>query len=285
MSYHNHLHYCDGSGTAVEYAEAAIAAGLDSLGLSCHAPVPFPSEWNMSLESLPAYCAEVRAAQEMYRGRLQILLGVELDYLSLDLVPQSTAFQQHIFSHHLDYVIASVHFVGRDPSGAPWTIDWTEESFSHQLEAVYRGDIQALVEEYYRHVVAMAEVAPQWGLPVIVGHLDKIKMWNFQGRYFPEDAPWYKASVETALQAIREAGLVLEINTAGLRTEHGEPYPAPWILRRSFELGIPVTISSDAHTPDDVVAQFPEALALLRDVGYTSVAVLDGRHWNLKPLP
>jgi len=284
MSYHNHPHYCDGSGTVAEYAEAAVASGLDSLGLSCHAPVPFPSEWNMPLHSLHAYCAEVAEAQVAYRGKLRLFLGVELDYLAPDLIPEGEAFQrEHVLTQPLDYVVASVHFVGRDPSGVPWTIDWTEESFARQLEEIYRGDVRRLVREYYRHVAAMAEVAPRWGLPVIVGHLDKIKMWNIDGRYFPEDAPWYRASVETALQAIRAAGLVVEINTAGLRTEHGEPYPAPWILRRCRDLGIPITVSSDAHKPEDVVAQFPEALAILRDVGYTEVAALEGRRWTLRP--
>lgn len=286
MSYHNHVHYCDGSGTVAEYAEAAVASGLDSLGFSCHAPVPFPSEWNMPLESLPTYCAEVREAKGVYQGRLQISLGVELDYLSPALVPHGEAFQQeHVFAQPLDYVVASVHFVGRDSCGVPWAIDWTDESFARQLEEIYRGDVRKLVEDYYRHIVAMAKVAPRWGLPVIVGHLDKIKMWNIGNRYFPEDAPWYRACVETALQAIRTAGLVVEINTAGLRTAHGEPYPAPWILLRCRDLGIPVTVSSDAHKPDDVVAQFDVAREILRDMGYTEVMALDGRRWIPRHLP
>lgn len=34
---HTHNRYCDGSGTLEDFAQAAIAAGLDTLGYSCHA--------------------------------------------------------------------------------------------------------------------------------------------------------------------------------------------------------------------------------------------------------
>lgn len=284
-SYHNHLAYCDGSGTVVDYVDAALAANLESLGISCHAPVPFASDWNMPLASLPAYCAEVRAAQETYQGRLPIYLGVELDYIAPDIAPRGAAFhQEKVLPHRLDYVVASVHYVGHDPDGVPWTIDYTAESFERQLTEVYRGDVRRLIRDYYRRVVAMAQAAPSWQLPVIVGHVDKVKMWNVAGRYFAEDESWYLAAVDGALQAIRASGLVVEVNTAGLRRAHGEPYPGPRVLRRCRELGIPVTVSSDAHQPADLVARFDDAAAILRDGGFTEVVALVDGNWARRPL-
>ena len=285
-SFHNHPGYCDGSGSIDAYAESALAAGLRSLGLSSHAPVPFPCSWTMPLERLPAYCADVRAARVAYQGRLRLWLGLELDYLSPALIPEGTAFQrQKILVHRPDYVVASVHFVGRDPDGLPWTMDESAESFARQLETVYRGDARRLVEEYYRLLVEMALAMPGLGLPVIAGHIDKIKMWNVGGRYFAEDAPWYLAAIEEALQAIQAAGLVVEVNTAGLRRDIGEPYPGPRVLHRCKALGIPVTISSDAHRPEDLTAGFEEAAALLRAVGYREVMTLDEDGWTRHPLP
>ena len=284
-SYHNHPAYCDGSGTVAEYAEAALAAGVAALGLSSHAPVPFVCDWTMPAERLPGYVADVRAAQAAYAGRLPILLGLELDYLNPELAPDGAAFQRDtILVHGLDYVVASVHFVGRAPDGAPWALDYTAESFDRQLEVIYQGDVRRLIEDYYAHVVALAATAPAWGLPVIVGHLDKIKMWNIGGRSFAEDAGWYLAAAETALRAIRDAGLVVEINTAGLRRPHGEPYPGPRLLRRCRELGIPVTISSDAHRPADLVANFTTAAEILRVVGYHEMVVLEDGRWVPRPL-
>lgn len=285
-SFHNHPGYCDGSGSIEAYAEVALAAGLRSLGLSSHAPVPFACSWTMPLERLTAYCADVRAAQRAYRDRLRLWLGLELDYLSPALIPEGTAFQrERILAHRPEYLVVSVHFVGRDATGVPWAMDESAESFACQLEEVYRGDARRLVEDYYRLLVEMALAVRGWGLPAIAGHIDKIKMWNADGDYFAEDAPWYLAAVEEALQAIQVAGLVVEVNTAGLRRGVGEPYPGPRVLHRCKVLGIPVTISSDAHRPEDLLADFDEAAALLHELGYREVVTLEEGGWTRHPLP
>jgi histidinol-phosphatase (PHP family) len=230
-SYHNHPGYCDGSGTVAEYAEAALAAGLTGLGLSSHAPVPFACTWTMPLARLPDYISEVRAAQAAYRDRLPIALGLELDYLHPDVAPDAAAFQaEQILAHGLDYLVASVHFVGHTADGEPWAVDAPGDSFDRQLRTIYGGDVRRLVTDYYERVAAMAAVAPGWGPPVVVGHIDKVKMWNVEGRYFDEMAGWYLALVDEALAAVARAGLVVEINTAGLGRPHGEPYPGPAVL-------------------------------------------------------
>lgn len=285
-SFHNHPGYCDGSGSVEAYAEVALAAGLRSLGLSSHAPVPFACSWAMPLQRLPDYCGEVRAAQMSYRGRVRVWLGLELDYLSPRLTPEGTTFQrERVLACRPEYLVVSVHFVGRDSAGVPWAVDESAESFARQLAEVYGGDVRRLVKDYYGLVVEMAGTVPRWGLPAIVGHIDKIKMWNAGGGYFAEHAGWYLAAVEEALQAIRAAGLVVEVNTAGLRQGIGEPYPGPRILHRCKALGVPVTISSDAHRPEDLLAGFDEARALLREVGYREVVALEEGGWIREPLP
>jgi histidinol-phosphatase (PHP family) len=289
-SYHNHLGYCDGAGTAVEYAESALAAGLHSLGLSCHMPVPFPSDWNMPAERLATYCAEVRAASAAYRGRLPIYLGLELEHLSPDVAAGGEALaRQYAHSAGLDFAVVSMHYVGRlapgqPHAGQPWAIDSSADQFAHQLGAVYAGDARRLIEDYWQRVAQMAGWAGALGLPVIAGHIDKAKMWNIGGRYFSETAPWYLEAADTALRAIAAAGLVVEINAAGLVRPHGEPYPGPRLLRRCRELGIPATVSADAHRPADVARGFDQAAAILRAAGYHRLALLDGGRWIEAPL-
>lgn len=286
MSYHNHPHYCDGSGTVEAYARAALAAALTDLGLSSHAPAPLAAVWHMPLAALPAYVAEVRAVREAFRGRLAVHLGLEVDYLPPELVPDGEAFQrEHLFAAPLEYAVASVHYVGRDPSGRPFAIDESAEAFHRQVTEVYGGDARPLVEAYYAATAALAAQARHWPCPVILGHLDKVKMWNVAERYFPAAAPWYVEAAERALEAVRAAGLVVEVNTAGLRAPCREAYPAPWLLRRCRALGIPVTLSADAHRPEDVAAHFVEARALVREAGYTSVAMLEDGRWVPRPLP
>jgi histidinol-phosphatase (PHP family) len=289
-SYHNHLRYCDGAGTAVEYADAALAAGLVSLGLSCHAPAPFDSSWNMPAASLPAYVAEVRAAAAAYAGRLPVRLGLEVEYLAPDVAADGDAINRSfIGTAGLDYAVVSTHYVGflaagQPRAGQPWSIDSRGDEFAHQLQHAYAGDIRRLMEDYWSRVAAMAHAASAWGIPVIAGHIDKGKMWNIGGCYFDEAAGWYLDAADAALQAIAAAGLVVELNTAGYGRPHGEPYPGPRLLRRCAELGIPVTLSADAHLPANVARAYDEGAALLRATGHQTIRLLDGDGWTTASL-
>ncbi len=284
-SYHNHPGYCDGSGTVEAYIETAREAGLAAVGFSSHAPVPFPCDWTMTVERFQQYLTDVRAARERWLGRFPVWLGVELDYLEPALVPEGMAFQRAVvLSSGLDYAVVSLHFMGRDPEGQLWAVDESAEAFARQLEDVYRGDVRQLIEEYYGLLARLADWAARLDLPVVIGHLDKVKQWNVGERYFDDSAAWYQAAVERALLAISRAGLPIELNTSGLRRPIGAPYPGEWILRRCRELGIPVLIGADAHRPEDVAAGFSEARALLSAAGYRETLVLTERGWKTVPL-
>ncbi len=284
-SYHNHPGYCDGSGSVEDYIAVAREAGLAAVGFSSHAPVPFPCDWTMTVERFQQYLTDVQAAQERWRGRFAIWLGVELDYLDPVLVPEGAAFQRAVvLGTGLEYAVVSLHFVGRDPEGRPWAVDESAESFARQVELVYGGDVRRLVEDYYRLLGQAVHWARMLGLPVVIGHLDKVKQWNIGERYFSESAAWYRQAVERVLAAICETGLPIEVNTAGLRRAIAAPYPSEWLLRRCRELAIPVVVGADAHRPEDVAAGFAEARKILAGVGYRDVAVLGEGGWQLVSL-
>ena len=80
-NYHTHSCYCDGKGQPREYVEFALANGFTALGFSGHAPLPFSNTFSIHSEDYLAYCNEVRALKEEYRGRIDILLGLEIDYV------------------------------------------------------------------------------------------------------------------------------------------------------------------------------------------------------------
>jgi histidinol-phosphatase (PHP family) len=51
-----------------------------------------------------------------------------------------------------------------------------------------------------------------------------------------------------------------------------------------LEAGSPVALSSDAHRPDDVGANYDLALELLEDVGVKELCVFEGRERRLEPI-
>ncbi|HVB63998.1 MAG TPA: histidinol-phosphatase [Nitrolancea sp.] len=262
-SYHTHSHYCDGQGQISEMIEAAIDAGLSEIGISSHAPVPFATDWTIPPDRLAAYAAEVHELEQRYRDRIKVRFGLEIDYIPHAEV---AAFQQSmIFPLGFDYFVGSVHFLGhRYPPG---DFDGSDQEFREILDEEYAGDIAAMVTDYYQR---MSQVPTIPGVKII-GHLDRIKRWNAGHRYFSGDEPWYREAVEQTLQSLATFGTIVELNTSGWRNGLGEPYPSSAILARCGELGIPITINSDAHTPGDVVAGFDQAHTLLADLGIVPV--------------
>ena len=71
--------------------------------------------------------------------------------------------------------------------------------------------------------------------------------------------------------------MVLEINMAGYRKPIAEPYPSLSLLKRSYELGIPITFASDAHKPEQVSLFSSEIEEMAKSVGYTQCAVFRNR--------
>src|SRR5690348_16575702 len=114
-----------------------------------------------------------------------------------------------------------------------------------------------MIEDYYARIRQMLDL-PRLA---IVGHLDRIKLWNADGRYFREDEPWYVDAVERTLGAIASRGITVELNTRGWYKGLPDAQSYPWILERCAEMGIPITVSSDAHRPEDVTWGFDRALA------------------------
>jgi histidinol-phosphatase (PHP family) len=271
-SYHTHSRYCDGKGEIAEYAEAAAAAGLEALGVTGHSPLPFPEEYAMSLEAVPAYCAEVRRLQTQYAGRLRVHLGLEFDFTPEHLPATEALLAPFVF----DYLVGSVHFVGTGPDGIPSAYDLSRGGFERGLQDLFGGDIQGLVRAYYARVRALVA----WGRAAILGHVDRIKMWNAGERYFREDEPWYRDEVEQTLRACATGGIIVEINTSGWRHAVRAPYPSPWIVRRCLEMDIPMIVTTDAHAPSRVTDFHNDAAALLRDVGCTHLAVFRDGTWR-----
>jgi histidinol-phosphatase (PHP family) len=262
-SYHTHNEYCDGTGAIEEVVQAAIAAGLTQLGISSHAPLPFETDWTMPADRLANYVREVRDLKERYRNQIRIMLGAEIDFIP---DPRINAFQEEwILPHGFDYFVGSVHFLGF--GYPPQSFDGTEHEYREILRTDYRGDVEAMVVDYYSRVRRMLDLP---GV-AIAGHLDLIKRWNADHTYFTGDEPWYRDAVEETLTAISAAGTIVELNTAGWHKGLGEPYPARWILERCRDRAIPIVLNSDSHTPGEVTRGFEEGSPLLADMRITPV--------------
>jgi histidinol-phosphatase (PHP family) len=264
VDYHTHHYRCGHArGEMAEYVEAAIAAGLNEIGLSDHSPIyhlgddphPVPRTAMSQLE-LPNYVREMATIRDRYAGRITVRLGVESDYVMGWDAHYRTLWGQY----PLDYVIGSVHWLDR------WSIFWKQRPEGLAAEAIY--------EEY----LSTTQAAARSGAYDVIGHLDCIKTEG----HLPDRG--ITPLLEETVRVVAEAGVAVELNTSGWRKPCNECYPRQELLAVCHHYGVPVTLGSDAHGPEQVASGFENAVAVLRQVGYREIATFAQRQRVMVPL-
>jgi histidinol-phosphatase (PHP family) len=254
---HNHTVLCNhAEGTIDEYILKAIEHGTKYYGFSEHAPMDFDPHYRASFEQMQEYENAVLQAKEKYKNQIEILLGYEVDYLEGHM-------DERVLNAKVDYLIGSVHFIDK------WGFDNPE--FIGRYE---EQNIDDIWQKYFDTIEKMA----QSKLFDIVGHFDLIKVF----KYMP-NKPILELAFK-ALEAIKNADMVLELNMAGFRKPIGEAYPSEKLLRKAFSMGIPITFSSDAHAPQQVSLFASELVQLAKDTGYKECAIFKNRSRIMVPI-
>ncbi|MDI6871890.1 MAG: histidinol-phosphatase [Bacillota bacterium] len=194
---------------------------------------------------------------------LPLRLGLEMDYVS----GKEEEIRDFLSRAPFDFVLGSVHWLDG------WGFDFVgDEACMAEWE---RRDRRQVFARYFELLAGAASS----GLFDVIGHADLVKIMGL----YPSP-PWSDLA-EPAIGAIAAAGVAVEVNTAGLRRPVGEMYPGEWLLRRFRELGVPVTVGSDAHEPEDCGRDFDRAVDLLWSCGYREYTVFRRRRRESRPLP
>ena len=270
-NYHSHSSFCDGEGRLEEYVEYALSQQMQALGFSGHAPLPFPNAWTMDEENLSIYLGEVQHLKELYRGRIELYTGLEIDYLDETHNPAHSYYE----ALGLDYRIGSVHMLPDPENGQFYSVDGPTDEIEHLLNKVYKGSAEKMIAAYYRQLQNMVRI----GGFDFIGHLDLVKKHNRNMTFFSEKEEWYQDLITGVLDTISVYGRMVEVNTGAIaRGYTDEPYPSPWILKMCFERNIPIILNSDAHKPSWVGFGFDEARKIIAEAGYSrGMALLQGK--------
>jgi len=254
--YHTHTPLClHAEGEPEAYINQAITAGLTEYGISDHAPqTPEPfDDWRMLESDLPAYLDWIARARNHADGRLPVRAGLECDWLP----------DCHDWIHHLnqaydwDYLIGSIHYLGDkwDFDNPKWLGRWAET------------DVDQIWTAYWEEYARMARS----GLFDFLGHPDLIKKFA----YTP--AGDLRRFYDPVIEALLEGKSAIELNTAGFHKPCAEQYPSAEFLQLACQVGIPITLSSDAHAPGEVARDFDKGLTLLKEAGYTHLSLFEKR--------
>lgn len=262
---HNHTILCNhANGSVEEYIKRAIEIGIDVYGFTDHAPMDFDPKYRMNISCKEFYEKTILYYKQKYEKQINILLGYEVDFM------QNIPILDDVLNAKVDYLIGSIHFL--EPKiktlddNEPWGFDNPE--FIGKYE---KSNIDDIWLDYFEVVEAMAKSSKF----DIVGHLDLIKVFKFLPK---KDI---KHIALNSLKQIKKSNMVLEINAAGLRKPIGEPYPSKQLLELAYELNIPITFSSDAHSVDQIGFEYDTVKELAKQIGYEKCVIFENRDRKL----
>ena len=183
----------------------------------------------MKPEELPEYADSVRALAEEYRGKLDILLGLEAEYYP-KYFPR---LLELLRDAGIQYIILGQHFLNNEVDG--------QYCGTPSPEA-------AALERY----VSQSREAMETGLYTYFAHPD---LFRFTG-----DEAVYDREMRKLCRTAGETGTPLEINLLGIRD--GRHYPDERFWRIAAEEGCKAILGSDAHQPAWITDPASEEKAL-----------------------
>ena len=198
--------------------------------------------------------AYVEVVEAVKAEGLPVVLGGEVDYYQ-DRMDQVAGL---LDGYPFDVLLGSVHWLGT------WRFDVLNEPLVMAEWEV--RDVDAVWDEYAR---AMEELAAS-GVCDVFAHPDLVKV---AGRVPAVPDEYYDRITEAAARS----GMAAEVSSAGWRKPAGEEYPAPPLLKRLVDRGVPLTTASDAHSLPDVADRASELRALLVAAGVTTLRGYRGR--------
>lgn len=235
----------DARSTLREMCARAAQLGIERIAFTEHLDLE-PTDPQYGHYDYGWHRREIEGARREFGDRLEVLMGIEIDYQP----DYHDGVAQFLTEHDFDLVLGAVHYVDHA------YLDSDEFLSQPQREA------------YGRYFRAVTE-ATQTGLFGVMAHLDYCKRHGHEvyGGYDPAD---FEEGIREALQALIQTGTVLEVNTSGLRQDPRETYPSPVIVRWYREMGGQrIALGSDGHDTDQLGYGLEEGLAIAREAGFT----------------
>ncbi|MEZ0575224.1 histidinol-phosphatase [Halodesulfovibrio aestuarii] len=267
---HIHTRYSHGKATPEEMYEAAVKKGIKVFGFSEHSVRPagmsYPQrEYREHLAAhWDTYIKKVTALKNN-NDDVTVLLGIEVDWME----GNEEFIKAQLAKHDFDYVLCGIHFLEN------WGFDYSEADW----ESLNYDEQVALYKKYFETMVTMAKT----GIFDTIAHPDIIKIFScayFSKWIATEEA---QALVHQALSAVRDAGMSMEISSAGIRKSCQEIYPGEIIMGIASKLNLPISFGSDAHSTSSVAFNFDKLEEHARRFGYTESVYFQNRKMHSRP--
>jgi len=251
----------DGKLTPEQIIKASIKAGIKHICFTDH----YKRRGNLSLWSKgffsPKYVKEIKNLQKKYKDKIDISFGIEVCWYK----EYEKWIKKELSKYKFDLILGSVHHLKSKKSGGYFGVNFDEKNFEKQLKE-FKGS-KNLVKEYFRQLNLMINS----GLFDCVAHLDVVKTFNKNSKYFSQNSIWYKKQVLDVLDLIKKKKMCIEINTSGWTYKCNEQFPSLWILKQARKRNIPLTIGTDCHFLRQIDYGIDRAYKLAKKAGYKNI--------------
>lgn len=245
---HVHTPFCPhGSTDKLEaYIEEALRNNLEGITFTEHAPLPHhftdpvpDQDSAMRHEDLHLYIEEITALKEKYRGKINILLGLEVDYI--EGFEDETKKMLNEVGPLLDDSILSVHFIKKD--NEYFCIDYSDDYFQEMI--THFQTIDKIYEAYFQTVKKSIVADLGQYKPKRIGHITLAH--KFQARFQPTRS--FDGEITEIIELISKHQYAIDYNSAGIiKPLCKETYPPEKYVMKAHALNIPIVYGSDAHT-------------------------------------
>ena len=267
FDYHIHETYSkDARSTKVEdYIVAAERLGIEELAITTHQIITGDYwDFGILLHQIPEYVDNIHRLDETTDVRLKV--GLEMDYFPSAERELEALEEEYPF----DFILGSTHFIGKFDVGA--RID-TPKFFANR-------SVREATAEYF----GVWRMAVESGLFDVMAHPDYWRRYLYLVRPEPVDFSEYGGALE-AIDSLVSYGVGVEVNSSGKRYDDNMQYPIKGFLEAAHEAGVKrVTIGSDSHIPDTLGSWLPEAVDLLKDIGFKQISTFNGRKNTSHPI-
>ena len=263
--YHVHTDFVDGKDEAENIVTQAIKYGIEEIGFTEHAHVPFDPVCSLSRENTVLYRNRIKNLKEKYQDKIKILCGIEMDFFSDDS------------AENYDYVIGSIHYL--KVKNEIYLIDFSPDHTLECIEKAFNGRKEDFLKYYYEKASLLKEKTDA----DIIGHFDVISKFENRGVDFSDSDKNIRPYWENAVNSLSEK-CVFEVNTGGIsRGYKTVPYPDKEKLEFIFNIGGKVVINSDSHSKMNLLYDFDKTEKILNSIGFKQFGFKDKKGtWHVQ---
>lgn len=248
---HTHSVYSDGAHTPRQIIEQAVQNHMTAIGISDHSYTFFDTRYCIAEHKNGEYINELRALKSEYEGRIDVLVGIELD-----------GFSRGYSKSDFDYIIGSCHYLNFGEIYV--SVDSSLDGVKDAIERYCDGDSMRFAMKYFdTYTECICDMRPD-----ILGHIDLVAKL---GVVDESSEIYQRRAIETLSDSLSVCDII-EMNTGAISRGYKKlPYPAQFMLGEIKNKNKHIILSSDSHSKETLTFYFDECLEILRANGIKSI--------------